>query len=430
MKRSLRCFVAMAFEHGDTDSLYRLAIRSLLVEQRIKPIRVDRVEHQERIDQFIIDNIDAADFVIADLTYARPSVYYEAGYAESRIPVIYTCRRDHFGGGARASDGYQLKIHFDLITKNIIGWSNPGDPTFVKRLRKRVNFVTQPLLRDRRSVEERQKQIKEFKAKPLSVRLEAIASSLRAAIRSHRFDYLDRRSSFQDLVPEKDGDAYNGDSTNEIVEKITETIFPFENRYAEDVARHVHNKTLTMIFATVVSHLTPTDLKRFRMLLLRAPAYDLTPAGTGLRHVIERYIICSTSKLDIDSAMNKLHQFSRQGDLLTWTTTEEVPVQRPPGFRETYSGPHRSYVFVRREHGSPVFRIAEPVAPWEESKRKALRLREIPRTRIFSLIGGISSTEEVVDRVSSAITNSIAWTDPERKNEATSKYKYTGTSHR
>ena len=189
MKR-LRCFVAMAFDYGDTDRLYRLTLRSLLVEQRIVPIRVDRVEHQERIDQFIIDNIEAADFVIADLTYARPSVYYEAGYAESRIPVIYICRRDHFGGGTKAPDGYQLKIHFDLITKNIIVWSNPGDPTFVKRLRKRMNFVTQPLLRDRRSAEERQNQIKEFKAKPLSVRLDAIASSLKEAIRSHGFDYL------------------------------------------------------------------------------------------------------------------------------------------------------------------------------------------------------------------------------------------------
>ena len=407
MKR-LRCFVAMAFDHGDTDSLYRLAIGSLLVEQRIVPIRVDRVEHQERIDQFIIDNIDAADFVIADLTYARPSVYYEAGYAESRIPVIYTCRRDHLGGGTKAPDGYQLKIHFDLITKNIIVWSNPADPTFVKRLRKRLDFVTRPLLRDRRSVEERQDQIKEFKSKPLSVRLEAIAGSLRAAIRSHSFDYLDRRSSFQHLVPEKDGDAYNSYATKEILKKTTEPIFPFENRYAEDVARHVHKKTLTMVFATVVPHLTPTDLKRFRILLLRAPSYDLTPAGKRPEQLVERYIICSTSRLDIDSAMNKLPQFSRQGDQLTWTTTEKVPVQRPRGFQESYTGPHEIYVFVRRrKHGSPVFRVAEPVRSWE-AKRKALRLREIPRTLIFSLIGGISGREEVVERVSSAVTTSIA----------------------
>jgi hypothetical protein len=407
MKR-LRCFVAMAFDHSDTDRLYNLAIRSLLLEQRIVPIRVDRVEHQERIDQFIIDNIDAADFVIVDLTYARPSVYYEAGYAENRIPVIYTCRRDHFGGGTKAPDGYQLKIHFDLITKNIIGWSDPGDSKFVKRLRKRVTFVTQPLVRDRRAVEEQQKQIEEFRAKPLSVRLEAIAIRLREAIRSHGFDYLDRRS-VQDMVPEKDGDAYDSYSTNEIMEQIMKPIFPFENRYAEDVARHVHKKTLTMVFATVVPRLTPTDLKRFRTLLFRAPSYDLTPAGKRLEHLIERYIICSTSRLDIDSAMNKLHEFSRQGDLLTWTTTEKVPVQRPPGFQESYNSPHQIYVFVRRrKHGSPMFRIAEPVRSWQASKRKAVRLREIPRTLIFSLIGGISGTEEVVQRVSSAITTSIA----------------------
>jgi hypothetical protein len=32
----------------------------------------------------------------ADLRYARPSVYFEAGYAERSVPVIYTVRRDHF----------------------------------------------------------------------------------------------------------------------------------------------------------------------------------------------------------------------------------------------------------------------------------------------------------------------------------------------
>jgi nucleoside 2-deoxyribosyltransferase len=52
--------------------------------------RVDRIEHNDNIDTRIISEIEAADLVIGDLTYARPSVYFEVGYAQRAIPVIFT----------------------------------------------------------------------------------------------------------------------------------------------------------------------------------------------------------------------------------------------------------------------------------------------------------------------------------------------------
>ncbi len=39
----------------------------------------DRLMHNEHIDQKILREIEAAHVVVADLTFARPSVYWEAG---------------------------------------------------------------------------------------------------------------------------------------------------------------------------------------------------------------------------------------------------------------------------------------------------------------------------------------------------------------
>ena len=109
----------MAFGHEDTDEVYDKFIKPVLASKGIRAVRIDRIQHQERIDQFIIDKIRSVDLAIADLTYARPSVYYEAGFAERSIPVIYTCREDHFSPTI-SDDGAAVRIHFDLMTKNIV----------------------------------------------------------------------------------------------------------------------------------------------------------------------------------------------------------------------------------------------------------------------------------------------------------------------
>src|SRR5262245_22417471 len=91
----LRCFVAMAFDHTDTDAIFA-DIERILGAVNIDAIRVDRVVHNDDIDDRIISEITRADLVLADLSYARPSVYFEAGFAQRSIPVIYTVRSDHF----------------------------------------------------------------------------------------------------------------------------------------------------------------------------------------------------------------------------------------------------------------------------------------------------------------------------------------------
>jgi len=83
----------MAFGRKETDYIYDRFIEPLLRKKNITPVRVDRIEHLDDINNRIISELERCDFAIADLTFARPSVYYEAGYAQRSVPVIYTSRR-------------------------------------------------------------------------------------------------------------------------------------------------------------------------------------------------------------------------------------------------------------------------------------------------------------------------------------------------
>jgi len=142
---SLKCFIAMAFGREDTDKAYKKLIAPTLRHLKIIPVRVDRIEHLEDINNKIMAELKKCDFTLADLTYARPSVYFEAGYADREVPVIYTCKSDHLSG--RPNDPYgNFRVHFDLRMKNIIPWSSPADSTFSKRLERRVRLAVLPTL--------------------------------------------------------------------------------------------------------------------------------------------------------------------------------------------------------------------------------------------------------------------------------------------
>ena len=131
----------MAFGRSDTDALFDYIKQVLAKSADIR--RVDRINHNKDIDDKIIEELDSADFVISDLTYARPSVYWEAGYAQGRsIPVVYTARRDHIGKNATDDS---LRVHFDLQMRNIIDWETPN-ADFARRLKSRVSLVSTPIL--------------------------------------------------------------------------------------------------------------------------------------------------------------------------------------------------------------------------------------------------------------------------------------------
>jgi nucleoside 2-deoxyribosyltransferase len=141
----MNCFIASAFNYPDVDNIFNRVVRPVLRGFNIKPLRVDRVEHNEDIDDKIFGLIDKSAVCIADLTYARPSVYYEAGYAfGTGKPVIYMARRDHFHSKVDDLSG-NFRVHFDLQMKNIIAWDQPNE-SCKNRLQKRLRHVLAPVL--------------------------------------------------------------------------------------------------------------------------------------------------------------------------------------------------------------------------------------------------------------------------------------------
>ena len=95
---------------------------------RYRPIRIDKAEFNDRIDDEIIAEIRRSRFLVADFTQdgdsARGGVYYEAGFAHGLDrPVIFTCRKNVIDKGL---------IHFDTRQYNHIAW------TTAEELRKRL----------------------------------------------------------------------------------------------------------------------------------------------------------------------------------------------------------------------------------------------------------------------------------------------------
>lgn len=98
---SRHAFVAMSFD-DQMNAPFTDGIRPALEHCGFEaPFRVDELgpsrpaTWEPRIDDRIIARIRRARLVIADVTGARPAVYYEAGFAAALgIPVIWCCRED------------------------------------------------------------------------------------------------------------------------------------------------------------------------------------------------------------------------------------------------------------------------------------------------------------------------------------------------
>lgn len=95
----------------------------------IKAIRADDIEHEDVITDKIIDEIKTSEFLLGDLTYERPSVYYEIGYAHSlgRRVIMYKRKGTH--------------IHFDLAAYNCPEYRNMRElrALLLKRLESTTN---------------------------------------------------------------------------------------------------------------------------------------------------------------------------------------------------------------------------------------------------------------------------------------------------
>ncbi len=138
-----KVFVAMRFGSEDTDEVYDRSIKSVIRSLGFTPVRIDRKTHNDYIDRRILKEIESSHLAVVDLTYARPSVYYEAGYAEAKgLPVVYTARVDHLNRMSEDS----LRVHFDLSMKPVVSWEEGQLNGFEHELTKRLRLVSRPIV--------------------------------------------------------------------------------------------------------------------------------------------------------------------------------------------------------------------------------------------------------------------------------------------
>lgn len=122
-------FVAMWFSAA-TDEAYADGIAPAIAATGYKPIRIDKKEHNNKIDDEIIAEIRRSRFLVADFTCeagkVRGGVYYEAGFAQGLgIPVIWTCRNTSIDD-----------LHFDTRQYAHIVWKDALDLS--AQLRSRI----------------------------------------------------------------------------------------------------------------------------------------------------------------------------------------------------------------------------------------------------------------------------------------------------
>jgi len=112
---SKQCFVAMSFDNApELIQLFDEGIFTAVKRAGYVPFRVDKKDYDSTttIDNRIISEINRSRFMVADFTYNKQNVYYEAGYARGLgIYLIYSCNKNFID-----------EVHFDIRNFPHITW--------------------------------------------------------------------------------------------------------------------------------------------------------------------------------------------------------------------------------------------------------------------------------------------------------------------
>lgn len=102
----------------------------------VQATRADEIEHEGKITEEIIDKIKSSEFLFADLTGARPNVYYEVGFAHALSKRVILFRKKG------------ESLHFDLADYNCPEYKNLSD--LKNKLSSRLESMTGKAVKNRR----------------------------------------------------------------------------------------------------------------------------------------------------------------------------------------------------------------------------------------------------------------------------------------
>jgi len=106
-------FIAMPMDPSDHSLIDVLeAVKDAATECGVHAERIDEVQSNEPITDRILESIQRAEYILVDLTYSKPNVFFEAGYAHGsgKIPIYF------------AKQG--TKIEFDLKDYPVLFYRN------------------------------------------------------------------------------------------------------------------------------------------------------------------------------------------------------------------------------------------------------------------------------------------------------------------
>lgn len=123
--QSNQAFVAMWFT-PELESAWKGGFAAGVLDAGWSPVRVDQLQHNDKIDDKIVAEIRRSGLLVADFSGHRGGVYFEAGFALGLgIPVIWTVREQDLSA-----------VHFDTRQYNHIVWTSPAE--LRERLRDRI----------------------------------------------------------------------------------------------------------------------------------------------------------------------------------------------------------------------------------------------------------------------------------------------------
>jgi hypothetical protein len=127
--RAGTAFIMMAIDPSKPDLQdVKDVVKETFKEFGIQAIRADEIEHSDGITDRIVEEIRQSQYLFADLTGERPSVYYEIGYAHAIGKTVLLYRRKG------------TTIHFDLAYRNSPEYENLGD--LRNKMRARLTAMT------------------------------------------------------------------------------------------------------------------------------------------------------------------------------------------------------------------------------------------------------------------------------------------------